>query len=125
MRKRRTTTGSGSRVRRFTYRADGLVALAAGPEGGEAITRPRSFSGSKLVLNYRTTAKGSLRVELQDAEGQPIDGFTAADSQRLSGDALDAIAKWSKGADLASLANQPLRLRFVLSDAELFAFHFE
>ena len=38
-------TGSGSRVRRFTYRADGLVALTAGADGGEAITRPLSFSG--------------------------------------------------------------------------------
>jgi len=118
-------TGSGSRLRRFRYRPDGLVALAAGDGGGEAITRPLSFSGSKLVLNYRTASKGSLRVELQDADGQPIGGFTATDSQRLSGDATDVVESWSKGSDLASLAGQPLRLRFVLNEAELFAFRFE
>src|SRR5207302_9866925 len=87
-------TGTGSRVRRFTYRPDGFVALTAGPDGGEAITRPVSFSGSKLLLNYRSAAKGSLRVELQDAEGQPVGNFTAADSQRLIGDATDAVATW-------------------------------
>jgi hypothetical protein len=118
-------TGSGSRLRRCTYRPDGLVALSAGADGGEAITRPLSFSGSRLVLNYRAAPKGSLRVELQNAEGQPIADFTAADSQRLSGDAPDAVVSWSKSAVLASLAGQPLRLRFVLNDAELFAFRFE
>ena len=117
-------TGHGSRLRRFTYRPDGSSALQAGDGGGEAITRPLSFSGSKLVLNYRAAPKGSLRVELQDAGGQPIEGFTAAESHRLSGDALDAVATWSKDADLESLAGQPLRLRFVLNDAELFAFRF-
>jgi hypothetical protein len=117
--------GTGSRLRRFTYRPDGLVALTAGADGGEAITRSLSFTGSKLVLNYRAAPKGSLRVELQDAEGQPISGFTAADSQRLIRDATDASVSWAKGSDLASLAGQPLRLRFVLADAELFAFRFE
>jgi hypothetical protein len=118
-------TGSGSRVRRFTYRTDGLVALTAGADGGEAITRPLRFGGAKLVLNYRAAPKGSVRVELQDAAGQPLGGFAATDSQVLQGDATSAVAAWSKGTDLASLADQPVRLRFVLNDAELFSFRFE
>src|SRR4029078_6972535 len=52
--------GRASRLRRFTYRPDGLVALAAGDKGGEAITRPLSFSGSKLVLNYHTGPKSAV-----------------------------------------------------------------
>ena len=118
-------TGTGSRVRRFTYRADGLVALAADEKGGEVVTRPIQFTGSKLLLNYRAAPKGSVRVELQDAEGNPIKNFTAADSQSHNGDARDAIAAWNGGSHLASLADNPLRLRFVLNDAELFAFRFE
>ena len=118
-------TGSGSRVRRFTYRTDGLVALTAGADGGEAVTRPLRFGGSKLVLNYKAAPKGSVQVELEDAAGQPLGGFAAADCQRLRGDATNAIAAWAKGTDLASLADQPVRLRFVLNDAELFSFRFE
>jgi hypothetical protein len=118
-------TGSGSRLRRFVYREDGLVALTADAKGGEAITRPIEFSGSKLVLNYKAAAKGSLRIELQDADGKPLAGFAAADCQPLSGDALSTAATWNGGFALASLAGQPVRLRFVLSDAELFSFRFE
>jgi hypothetical protein len=117
--------GAGSRLRRFTYRPDGLAAVTADEKGGEVITRPVQFTGSKLMLNYRAAPKGSIRVELQDADGQPIGQFTAADSQRLTSDSRDVIATWASGTDLASLANKSVRLRFVLNNAELFAFRFE
>jgi hypothetical protein len=118
-------TGTGSRLRRFTYRPDGLVALTANDSGGEAITRSITFAGSKLVLNARTGEKGSIRAELQDAAGQPLKGFTTTDCQPLTGDELSAEYTWSGGSDLASLAGQPVRLRFVLQDAELFSFRFQ
>src|SRR4029078_12921504 len=101
------------------------VRRAPQEHGGEAITRPLSFSGSKLVLNYRTGPKGSVRVELQNAEGQPISGFAATDSQRLIDEETSGVARWERGSDLASLEGRPVRLRFVLNDAELFAFRFE
>jgi hypothetical protein len=116
--------GIGSRLRRFTYRRDGLVALSAGAEGGEMVTRPIKFQGKTLVLNYRTGAGGSIGVELQDSEGKPIPPFTT-DAALLQGDKLDAKVSWGNPADLSRLADTPVRLRFVLKDAELFAFHFE
>jgi hypothetical protein len=118
-------TGPASRLRRFTYREGGLVALTANDKGGEAITRPLEFSGSKLVLNYKAAPKGSVRVELQDADGKPLAGHAAADSRSLGGDEFNAVAAWNQRNDLASLAGQPVRLRFVLADAELFSFRFE
>lgn len=117
-------TGPGSRLRRFTYRPDGLVALTASAEGGEALTRPIAFEGSKLIVNYRAAEKGSIRIELQDAAGQPLKGFALADGQPLTRDELAAEMAWSSGS-LASLAGQAMRLRFVLQDAELFSFRFE
>ena len=118
-------SGPGSRVRRFVYRQDGLVAVTATAEGGDAHTRPITFEGRKLVLNYRTAQNGSVRVELQDADGQPLKGFAAADSRPLRGDQLSATAAWASGDDLSRLAGQPIRLRFLLQDAELFALKFE
>ena len=78
------------------------------------------------MLNYRTRrARARVRVELQDAEGQPLSGFAAADSRRLSGDRLSATAAWSTGEDLSKLAGQPIRLRLLLEDAEVFSLRFE
>jgi hypothetical protein len=117
--------GPGSRLRRFNYRPDGLVALAAGADGGEALTRPLEFSGSRLVLNYRTAKGGSLRVELQDAAGQPLPGFTAGACQPLIGDSLQGKVTWQGADNLSSLAGKPVRLKLALKDAEVFSLRFE
>jgi hypothetical protein len=118
-------TGPGSRIRRFAYRLDGFVALRAENAGGEALTRPVRFAGKSLVLNYRTRPGGSVRVELRAEDGAPIRGFAAADARALQGDETAAPAAWSGGTDVAALAGRPIRLRFLLQDAELYSFRFE
>jgi hypothetical protein len=117
-------TGKGSRLRRFTYRPDGLAALAASVNGGEAITRPIEVGGRRLIVNFRTAGKGTVRVEVQDADGKPCQGFALSDCKLLAGDDLAAEVAWSGGSDLGSLVGQSARLRFVLQDAELFSFRF-
>ena len=120
--------GPASRIRRFTYRRDGLVALSSlsgdGTSDGEAITRTLTFTGKSLLLNFRTARSGTVRVELQDADGKPIASFTA-DKCSLSGDDLAAKVAWAKSTDVSSLAGKPIRIRFVLKDAELFSMRFE
>lgn len=120
--------GPACRIRRFTYRRDGLVALSAlaadKSSEGEAVTRPLTFTGKVLILNYRASSGGSVRVELQDADGKPLAPFTA-DKCLLSGDDLTAKVAWAKNSDLSSLAGKPIRIRFLLKDAELFSFRFE
>jgi hypothetical protein len=118
-------TGPGSRVRRFAYRLDGFVALHAGAEGGEATTRPLRFRGGRLALNARTGERGRISVELQDPDGNPIDGFRASDCRPLSGDETAAEVSWSGPGDLSALAGKPVRLRFVLAGADLFSFRFK
>lgn len=117
-------TGSGSRLRRFTYRQDGLVALTAGAEGGEAVTRPITFTGKKLLLNYAAKPGGSVQVELQNADGKPL-GFYTAENAVISGDFLRKQVAWGDQSSVESLAGQPVRLRFVLKDAQVFSFRFE
>jgi hypothetical protein len=112
-------TGPGSRLRRFVYRADGFVSLHAGPEGGEVVTRPVRFKGSKLVVNHRVSR--TARVELLDADCKPLPGYAAT----LAGDRVAATLTWDKRADLSALAGTPVRLRFVLNDADVFSFRFE
>jgi hypothetical protein len=93
-------------------------------KGGQLVTKPLKFAGSKLALNFATSAAGRVRVEIQDPRGKPIDGFALADCPDHFGDAVDRIVSWKAGGDLSALAGGPVRLRFDLQDADLFAFQF-
>lgn len=116
-------TGPDSRVRRFEYRKDGFVALAAGSKTGEATTVPLTFQGKSLVLNLRTARSGSVKVELLDGKGKPIDGFTLSDCKPLKGDTLTGKFAW-KGGDLSKLQGKTVQVRFVLKNARLYSMRF-
>ena len=114
-------TGDSCQLRRYTLRIDGFVSLQAPLAGGEMLTKPIVFQGNQLVINFSTSAAGSVRVEIQDANGQPIPGFTLAESSEIFGDQLDRVVTWKAGPDLSKLAGRPVRLRFLLKDADLYA----
>jgi len=111
-------------LRRCTIRLDGFVSLSAPFAGGELTTKPVVFTGRHLFLNYSTSAAGSVRVELQDADGRPIPGYTLDEAQELYGDSTAHHAAWAGGRDVAPLAGKPVRLRFVLKDADVFSYRF-
>ncbi len=110
--------------RRFTLRTDGFAAVHAGADPAEMLTRPLRFSGRELFLNYSTSAGGSLRVEIQDLQGQPFAGFALADCRPQVGDAIEQAVRWGRGGEVSSLAGRPARLRFALHEADLFALQF-
>ncbi len=111
-------------LRRGVWRLDGIASLHADAEQGELITKPFTFSGKSLTLNYATSAAGSVQVEIQTADGEPIPGFTLAESPETFGDKIDAAFVWKKGADVSALAGKPVRLRFVLRDADIYSYRF-
>jgi hypothetical protein len=71
-----------------------------------------------------TSAAGSVRVEIQGEDGRAIEGYALDDCLEIYGDALEREVCWKAGSDLSQLAGRPVRLRFVLSDADLFALQF-
>lgn len=113
------------RTRRYTQRIDGFVSLSAPLQGGEVITRPLIFSGKTLAINFSTSAAGSLRIELQGADGKPIPGFTLDECEEVFGDQLDRVVEWKSGNNVSNLAGKPIRLRIVMKDADLFALQFK
>jgi hypothetical protein len=113
-----------SHIRRYTLRPDGFVSVHGPYAGGELVTKPLTFSGKQLRINFSTSAAGGLRVELQTADGKPMPGFALADCPEIIGDRLDHSVTWKSGADLSALAGQPVRLRFELRDAELYSLQF-
>jgi len=112
------------RLRRSTLRTDGFVSLHAPYAGGEFTTRLLTFQGRELVLNYATSAVGSIRVEIQDAAGHPYPGYALADCPEIYGDELERPVAWNAGTEVSALAGRPLRLRFVMQDADLYALRF-
>jgi len=109
---------------RYTLRTDGFVSVRAGAAPGEMRTKPVTFSGKRLVLNYGTSAAGVVQVELQLADGTPIPGFRLKDCPPIVGDAIEHVVRWKSGADVSSLSGQPIRLRFLMQEADLFSFRF-
>ncbi len=117
--------GISTEVRRYTLRIDGFVSVQAPLSGGEVITKPLTFEGGNLVLNAETSGAGSIQVEVQDAEGKPLDGYALADCPSLLGDSLALTVRWTgPGGDVRPLAGKLVRLRFVLRDADLYSFRF-
>jgi hypothetical protein len=64
-------------------------------------------------------------VEIQNADGKPLPGFTLADSIELYGDTVARNALWKNNPDLGALAGKPVKLRFVMKDADLYSIKFE
>ena len=126
-----------------TLRLDGFVSLEATSEAS-VVTRPVTFQGSSMALNARTRAmeqqggafnpawkelftdvpdgKGSIRVEVQDADGQPISGYRAEECIPVQGDGVRLGISWDGDKDLSELEGRAVRFKFVMSNASLYSF---
>ena len=114
----------GCRMRRFTLRIDGFVSVQAPLSGGEVLTRSIRFNGGELVLNFSASGAGTVQIEMQDAAGTPIEGFSLADCPPIRGDTIERIVSWKGGSDVSPLSGTTVRLRFVMRDADLYSFRF-
>jgi len=109
---------------RYSLRVDGFVSVHAPFQGGELVTKPFTFSGSKLEVNFETSAAGGMRVEIQDEAGNPCPGFALADCPEVIGDDIEHVVSWKAGTGVASVAGKTVRLRFALRDADLYSLRF-
>ena len=112
-------------LQRCTLRLDGFASLHADYAGGEMTTKPFIFAGKALHLNLSTGVAGSVAVEIQDADHKPLPGFALEDCKAISYDDIDRVIAWKAGSDVSALAGKPIRLHWVLKDADVFSFRFE
>lgn len=112
------------RIVRGTVRTDGFVSVNAPHSGGEFVTPPLTFQGARLILNASTSAAGSIRVEMQDERGRPLPGMSLADCPEIYGDGLELEVGWPKTTRLPRWNGVPVRLRFVIRDADLYSLRF-
>ncbi|MSR60391.1 MAG: hypothetical protein EXS05_22585 [Planctomycetaceae bacterium] len=103
-----------------TLRLDGFVSVDAGDEPGTLTMKTLVFLGDTLVVNANA-AGGSLTVEAFDAEGIVIEGFGAADCTPITTDSVRHVVKWKDNPDCHLLQGRPIKLRFHLKNAKLYA----
>ena len=111
-------------LRRYALRLDGFASVNAPYEGGSMTTKAFIFRGKELLLNFATSAPGFIRVEIQDAEGKTIAGYSRKDAQEMIGNYIEHPAAWRGRTDVSALAGKPIRLHFVMKDADLYSIRF-
>ena len=88
---------------------------------GEFQTHPLVVDGGHLLVNAQTDAGGSIKVEVQDAEGNVFSRFGLDDCLPFSGDRVAEEVRW-KQACFDEVNGRVVRLRFVLQGARLYTF---
>ena len=79
-----------------------------------------TFDGETLKLNFRTSARGGIVLQILDEKNLPIEGYRTCE---LFGDALERIVDFER--PLSGLQGKTVRFEFTMSDAELYAMRFE
>lgn len=106
-------------------REDGWAKLVPNYESGQVYTKQFVFEGDALRVNA-DCSYGYVRVELLDPTFAPYEGFSAEQCDALTG-AADEIwhtVSWQGRSDLRALWNRPVRIRFSLREASIYAFQF-
>ena len=81
--------------------------------------------GQQVVDVLRAdVAAGGVRVEIQDVDGNPLEGYALGDCTEFYGDTIAHTMEWKGGSDVSALAGKPVRLRFALHDADLYSLRF-
>ena len=66
----------------YVMRYDGFVSVNAGYKTGEFVTKPLKYAGSKLEINYSTSAAGGdSRGRFRTGTGGWVPGFSLEDSR--------------------------------------------
>jgi hypothetical protein len=111
-------------LRRYSLRLDGFSSIYAPYKGGSFTTKPFTFNGRKLLLNFATSAPGFIKVEIQNVDGKPIVGYSLDDAKELIGNYIEHLAAWENGDDVSVLSGRSIRLKFVMKDADLYSMQF-
>ena len=118
-------TGPSQNFRRYVFRVDGFVSVQAPLSGGEFVTKPIVFRGDTLEINYSSSAAGGIHVEIQGPDGAAFADYGLDDCHEVFGDEVQRVVRWKHGSSVERFAGSPVRLRFVLRDADLFSFRFQ
>ena len=105
-----------------TLRRDGFVSLRADQKEGFITTEKIKFDGKYLFVNA-DVQEGGLLVEILDEKENPINGFTKDECIILQNiDKTKQRIVWKKNANVGALVGKHIRLKFYLTNGDLYAF---
>ena len=115
-----TKYGSSS-IGMVSWPAERLASFRA---SGAAVvtTRPLTPSGDRLLVNYAPGTSGALKVEVLDAAGTPIPGYTTAMATPVTTDARYPGVQVRWGTTDRLPTGTPIRLRFSFTGGDLYSF---
>lgn len=103
-----------------TLRRDGFASMQTDSEGA-LLTRPIQFSGKYLFVNI-DSSNGDCLIELCNEDGIPFPGYLFSDCIPISKDSTKMLVKWKSNDNVGSFSAKPVRLKFHLRRAQLYAF---
>ena len=120
-----------------TITVDRFASLSSGFRAGKLVTKPMVWPGGDLAINASTSAAldgdprlkdGEMRVEVQNAEGRSIAGFSGdestlfKDNMPMRGFTDSAVLRWPGDRSMDELAGSSIRLVFHMRDCHLYSF---
>jgi len=109
-----TWDGDYTGLCRYSIRRDGFASFKSGWEESVVVTKPFTFTGEKFFLNFRTSAAGSIRIRLTDADGN------VSDSCEIFGNTVRREIVFDK--PVASFSGKAVTMEIRMRDAEIFSF---
>lgn len=106
--------------RRMTIRLDGFFSWYGAYKGADLLTKPFTFEGETMKINFASSCAGGVDIAICDEKGTPIEGYT---SYTMFGDSTDRTVEFDK--PLSALHGKAVTLRVKLCDAHLYSFVFE
>ncbi len=79
----------------------------------------------------RSCRSGTLNIlphagqAILDEDREPLSGFGAGEAVEIYGDEIERTVSWKHGTDVNRLAGRPIRLKFVMKDADLYSIQFQ
>ncbi|MBO9605655.1 MAG: hypothetical protein J7639_06875 [Paenibacillaceae bacterium] len=110
-----------SYIRRVTVPRHRFASVHGDYSGAVFTTKPFIVEGDALYLNYATSAPGSVRVGIIDDTGWPASYYSSEDCDVIYGDELERKVTWRGSSDLSKFKGKPIRLKFELKDADIYA----
>ena len=112
----------GGAVGLAKLRLDGFISIDPGGSG-TLTTKLLTTSGDCLIVNANARY-GLVRVEVLDADGKPIEGFSKDDADPITDDSIRHTVTWNGSSDVKSLKGKTFALKFYLERGKLYSFVF-
>ena len=105
------------RIGLATMRRDGFVSMDG---TGELTTRAMCVEDGRKYLFVN--AKGSVKAEILDENGNVYAGYSVNDCVGFTGDSTCTKLSWTSGDDLSFLEGKNFKIRFYTENAEFYSF---